>query len=123
MSKSDFSELSDATVDACLVLFPYIWVNFPTYRNPPTWTQLQTNCVSPYDPFDLVWRLVRLDHGTCMGHIQSWQGPSTLIWCFDEVQTAFENPIGEKILDRMWFNIHNLGEKVVLSGQHFGFQT
>lgn len=116
MSTSDVFELSDAILDARLVVFRYFWDNFPTYRNPPTWIQLQTNCASPYDPFDLVWRLVRLDHGSCMKRLQSWLGPSDLIWCFDEVQTAFENPIGEMFIDRMWFNVHNSDAKIVLSG-------
>lgn len=116
MSKSDVFEHSDAIVCARLVVFLYFWEHFPKHRNPPTWIQLQTNCASPYDPYDLVWRLIRLDHGACMEQLQSWQGPSALIWCFDEVQTAFENPVGEQFLDRMWFNIHNLDGKVVLSG-------
>lgn len=115
----DVWELSDAIVSARLVVFDYFLKKFPMYRNdPPTWMQLQINCASRYDPFDLAWRLVRLDPGTFNEYMQCWAGQSTcdLIWCFDEAQTALENPIGEKFLDRMWFNIHNLNSKIILSG-------
>lgn len=98
-------------------MFLYFGVHFPKYLNPPTWAQLQTNCALPYDTFDLAWRLVRLDHGIAIEDTYAWQGPSTLIWCFDEVQTAFENQIGENFLDRMCFNIRVVvNEKLVLSG-------
>lgn len=62
--------------------------------------------------------MVRLDLGTYKVYLECWEDQSTqnLIWCFDEVQTALENPIGERFLDRMWFNIHNLHSKVILSG-------
>lgn len=85
---------------------------------PYTWIQLQVNYSELSDPFDLAWRLIRLDLDNCHEHAQ-WQPLQVnqgLIWCIDEAQAALETPVGGKILDEIWFDVFNLHSKAILSG-------
>lgn len=107
-----------------LIVFEVFLKSFPAYENAHAWSQLQINCNSLYDPFDLAWRLVRLDPNSYREYAQGWATRQThdLIWCIDEVQVALENRIGEELLRNIWLQILNFipenenDSRIILSG-------
>jgi hypothetical protein len=122
ISELDVRELSETIMFARLIVFDTFLKLCAADQNisstPYAWSQLQVNCSVTFDPFDLAWRLVRLDHATFKEYAECWNGKSShdLIWCIDEVQVALEDGIGKTFLDTAWFTIHNLESKAVLSG-------
>lgn len=111
ISQIDIWHLRRTIVTARLIVFD-AFLNlspvYQAYQSTQTRLQLQNNCSPLSDPFDLVWRFVRLDPGTSEAYDQAHtpRFGHGLICCIDEVQVTLENRIRalsmEEIRSKLW---------------------
>ena len=62
---------------------------------------LQISYSEEYDPFNATWRLIRYIKPEVK---ENYKYPINL-WCLDEVQIAFEDPLASEILECLWLTI------------------
>jgi hypothetical protein len=127
ITEFDVRELGESIVFARLIVFDAFLELSPVFKEAQpeacqTWKQLQINCSSGCDPFDLAWRLVRLDLVTYRDYAQRWESgyDYNLVWCIDEVQEVLETGIRKEFLESIWYRVNSLlnckNSKMILSG-------